>query len=105
MGARSSGGSGPHAVVIRGDADDSYDFTDLAPFVEKLREGHDVRGHAVSERVDIVFRAVRPGGLFAFWENNPWNPGTRYIMAQCEFDRDAMMLSTGQAERLLSNGK
>ncbi len=28
--------------VIMGDADDSYDFTNLQPFVEKLREGHDL---------------------------------------------------------------
>jgi len=28
--------------VIMGDADDSYDFTNLAPFVDKLREGHDL---------------------------------------------------------------
>lgn len=28
--------------VIMGDADDSYDFTALAPFLEKLREGHDL---------------------------------------------------------------
>jgi glycosyltransferase involved in cell wall biosynthesis len=28
--------------VIMGDADDSYDFTALAPFVEKLREGYDL---------------------------------------------------------------
>jgi len=28
--------------VIMGDADDSYDFTDLTPFVEKLRAGYDL---------------------------------------------------------------
>jgi glycosyltransferase involved in cell wall biosynthesis len=28
--------------VIIGDADDSYDFSDLAPFVEKLREGYEL---------------------------------------------------------------
>lgn len=28
--------------VIMGDADDSYDFTGLGPFVEKLREGYDL---------------------------------------------------------------
>lgn len=28
--------------VIMGDADDSYDFGDLAPFLDKLREGHDL---------------------------------------------------------------
>src|SRR5262245_13520441 len=28
--------------VIMGDSDDSYDFTNLMPFVEKLRSGHDL---------------------------------------------------------------
>ena len=28
--------------IIMGDADDSYDFTNLKPFVEKLREGYDL---------------------------------------------------------------
>lgn len=28
--------------IIMGDADDSYDFTDLAPFIEKLREGFEL---------------------------------------------------------------
>jgi glycosyltransferase involved in cell wall biosynthesis len=28
--------------VIMGDADDSYDFTSLGPFIEKLREGYDL---------------------------------------------------------------
>lgn len=28
--------------VIMGDADDSYDFTNLTPFIEKLREGYDL---------------------------------------------------------------
>ncbi len=28
--------------IIMGDADDSYDFTNLSPFVEKLREGYDL---------------------------------------------------------------
>src|SRR6185369_11593270 len=28
--------------IVMGDADDSYDFTDLQPFIEKLREGYDL---------------------------------------------------------------
>src|SRR4029079_1764289 len=28
--------------IIMGDADDSYDFSELTPFVEKLREGYDL---------------------------------------------------------------
>jgi len=35
-----AGASGP--FIIMGDADDSYDFTDVPRFVEKLREGHDI---------------------------------------------------------------
>ena len=47
---------------------------------------------------------LRPGGLFAFWENNPWNPGTRLVMSRCAFDRDAVTLSPPAARRLLSGG-
>ena len=36
-----------------------------------------------------VWRALRPTGLFALWENNPWNPGTRFVMRRIDFDRDA----------------
>jgi SAM-dependent methyltransferase len=51
--------------------------------------------------VKCVYDAVRPGGYFAFWENNPWNPGTRYVMSRIPFDRDAIMLSAPEARRLL----
>ena len=44
---------------------------------------------------------LRPGGLFSFWENNPWNPGTRYIMSRIPFDRDAICLTYLEAKRLL----
>jgi glycosyltransferase involved in cell wall biosynthesis len=38
--------------VIMGDADDSYDFADLGPFVEKLREGYDlVMGNRFKGRI------------------------------------------------------
>ncbi|MBM4187301.1 MAG: class I SAM-dependent methyltransferase [Gemmatimonadetes bacterium] len=57
-----------------------------------------------AERLDAARRmvaAVRPGGAVAFWENNPWNPGTRWIMRRVSFDRDAIMLSSREAGRLL----
>jgi SAM-dependent methyltransferase len=66
---------------------------------------HHIPPHERLDAVGIVFRALRPGGLFALWENNPWNPGTRYVMAQCEFDRDAVMLSAPQARQLLRDAK
>lgn len=57
-----------------------------------------------AEAVKYVFRALRPGGLFAFWENNPWNPGTRYVMSRCPFDENAVTLSPPEARGLLRGG-
>jgi SAM-dependent methyltransferase len=54
--------------------------------------------------VDYVYRCLRPGGIFAFWENNPWNPGTRYVMSECVFDRDAITLTPPEARRMLVTG-
>jgi SAM-dependent methyltransferase len=49
----------------------------------------------------FVRRSLRAGGLFSFWENNPWNPGTRHVMAHCAFDKDAVTLSPPEAKRLV----
>lgn len=42
--------------------------------------------------MSTVFEALKPGGVFALWENNPWNPATRFVMSRVPFDRDAIML-------------
>ncbi|QTN31983.1 class I SAM-dependent methyltransferase [Akkermansiaceae bacterium] len=49
----------------------------------------------------LVYRSLRPGGLFALWENNPWNPLTRLSMSRVPFDADAIMLWPGETRRLL----
>ncbi|MBP7148129.1 MAG: class I SAM-dependent methyltransferase [Acidobacteria bacterium] len=51
--------------------------------------------------VDCVRASLRPGGLFALFENNPWNPATRFVMSRCEFDRDAITLPPPETRRLL----
>jgi SAM-dependent methyltransferase len=51
-----------------------------------------------------VRRCLRPGGWFALWENNPWNPGTRWVMSRIPFDRDAVTLSPVKARRMLRTG-
>ena len=50
-----------------------------------------------------VFKSLLPGGYFCFWENNPWNPGTRWVMSRVPFDRDAIMLWPGEARKLLAS--
>jgi SAM-dependent methyltransferase len=53
--------------------------------------------------VGFVGKALKPGGLFFLWENNPWNPGTRYVMKKIPFDRDAIPLSPMAGRRLLAD--
>jgi SAM-dependent methyltransferase len=52
----------------------------------------------------MVHRALRAGGYFSLWENNPWSLATRYVMSRCAFDRDAVMLSPPEARTLLRDG-
>ncbi|RIK88619.1 MAG: class I SAM-dependent methyltransferase [Planctomycetota bacterium] len=48
-----------------------------------------------------IARTLRPGGWLALWENNPWNPGTRWVMRRIPFDRDADPLSPPQTRRMV----
>ncbi len=40
-----------------------------------------------------MYRVLKPGGIAAVFEHNPWNPLTRLAVARCEFDRDAVLLN------------
>jgi len=65
---------------------------------------HHIRPPARPDAIATIRRALRPGGWIALWENNPWNPGTRYVMSRIPFDRDAVPLSSRQTRRLVQNG-
>ena len=64
---------------------------------------HHIRPSDRNGAVKYVFEMLRTGGLFSLWENNPWNPGTRYVMSRIPFDREAVMLSYLEAQGLLGN--
>jgi SAM-dependent methyltransferase len=51
--------------------------------------------------VGDIRRTLRPGGLFAIFEHNPFNPLTRFVVSRCEFDRNAVLLSRMESEALL----
>jgi len=58
----------------------------------------------VNERevaMEFIARNIRTGGIFSLWENNPWNPVTRYAMSKVPFDADAILVWPWQARRLL----
>jgi len=57
-----------------------------------------------AERVSLardVRRVLRPSGLFAIFEHNPINPLTMHAVNKCEFDKDAILLRSHDAETLL----
>jgi SAM-dependent methyltransferase len=51
--------------------------------------------------VSYIFRSLKAGGLFALWENNPWNPAMLYAMSRISFDRDAKTLNPPEARKLV----
>ena len=53
--------------------------------------------------LQAIRRALKPGGVFAFWENNPWNPGTQLVMSRCAFDEHAIKISPREGAKLLAN--
>jgi SAM-dependent methyltransferase len=65
---------------------------------------HHIPPNDRARAIHYVYRCLRPGGLFALWENNPWNPGTRLVMSRIPFDRDAIPLSAPETKRLLRAG-
>ena len=62
---------------------------------------HHIAPDARPEALRMVRDALKPGGLFAFWENNAWNPATRYVMSRCSFDEDAILISPREAKAML----
>jgi len=62
---------------------------------------HHIEPRDRDAEVSRIFRWLEAGGLFALWENNPWNPGTRLVMRRIPFDRDAQTLSPPEATRMV----
>lgn len=58
-------------------------------------------GDRADTLADIRAR-LRAGGVLALWENNPWNPGTRFIMRRVPFDRNAILLTPPGARALVA---
>lgn len=55
--------------------------------------------------IDYVARCLRPGGLFALWENNIWNPVVKYNMRRAPIDRHAIPLTPPAARNLVHAGQ
>ncbi len=51
--------------------------------------------------LERILQSLKRGGLFALFENNPWNPGTRWVMSRIPFDRDAICLTPTESRQRL----
>jgi SAM-dependent methyltransferase len=99
------------AVARRSHADARFEFktvTDIetsGPFDLVYCNGvfHHIAPERRAAALRLIHRSLAPDGYFAFWENNPWNPGTRLVMSRIPFDRDARLVSASAARRLLSD--
>jgi SAM-dependent methyltransferase len=61
---------------------------------------------AIADRIPLaqdIRRVLRPGGMFAIFEHNPLNPFTMRVVNSCEFDENAILLRSGEAETLMQN--
>src|SRR5207245_6450770 len=41
---------------------------------------HHIAPELRKDSVAYIHDSLKPGGIFVFWENNPWNPGVHYVM-------------------------
>jgi 2-polyprenyl-3-methyl-5-hydroxy-6-metoxy-1,4-benzoquinol methylase len=63
---------------------------------------HHVAASNQSSMLSTIAGSLHPGGVLALWENNPYNPGTRWVMKRLPFDRDAVMLKPSRTRRLVA---
>ena len=49
----------------------------------------------------IIYDSLQSGSYFYFWENNPWNPATHWVMSRIPFDKNAVKIFPHQAVNLL----
>lgn len=87
--ARKNGGPGVRFITVdelEGDVG-GYDLCHVNGVFHHIQPAE--RPHALG----LIQRVLRPGGMLAVFENNPWNFGARMVMARIPFDREAQMLS------------
>ncbi|MCW3060313.1 MAG: trans-aconitate 2-methyltransferase [Capsulimonas sp.] len=79
---------------------DEYEPTGEADVVYCNGTFHHVPPAERAQVMAYIFRCLKPGGIFALWENNPWNLGTQYVMLRCPFDKGVVKVSPPAARRL-----
>jgi ubiquinone/menaquinone biosynthesis C-methylase UbiE len=53
------------------------------------------------EVLNEIKRVLKKGGKFYLWEHNHHNPVTRKVVAECEFDKDCVLLKPAYSGKLM----
>jgi SAM-dependent methyltransferase len=70
-------------------------------FVSAVCVFHHVPVEARPALVQEVRRVLKPAGIFAIIEHNPYNPLTQWIVSRTPVDQDAVLLRAKQSRRLM----
>jgi ubiquinone/menaquinone biosynthesis C-methylase UbiE len=62
---------------------------------------HHIEPEKQQDALNLIYNSLNKSGYFAFFENNPWNIGTKIIMNKIPFDKDAKTISSIKAQKLL----
>jgi trans-aconitate methyltransferase len=62
---------------------------------------HHIKPNQREKFLNYIYNSLNINGFFSFWENNPYNLGTRYIMSKNPFDKDAQLISPSKVRGLL----
>ena len=54
-----------------------------------------------TKALSSIYNSMKLGGYFCFFENNPFNPGTRYVMNKVPFDKDAVTIKYKEGIKML----
>lgn len=63
---------------------------------------HHIEPAQRAAELNRIYGWLKPGGYFALFENNPWNPGTRWVMSRIPFDAEAKCLTPFETRQQLS---
>jgi SAM-dependent methyltransferase len=74
---------------------------ECADFVTAVCVYHHVAPAARRALTTDVHRVLKPNGVFAIIEHNPWNPVTQITVRRSPVDTDAILLRSTEAESLL----
>lgn len=80
-------------------ADNSKDIVFVAGVL------HHVSYHLHTSMLQEIRRVLKPEGRLYLFEHNPFNPITKYLVNTCVFDKDARLLKSGYANKLIRLAK